>query len=83
MMSSMLTIFCSGYMAPEYAIDGQFSVKSDVFSFGILVLEIISGKKNKGFYNPNHEINMIGDVSRKTNFFNCYCTLRMRMTKTL
>ncbi|XWS10962.1 hypothetical protein CRYUN_Cryun38cG0043400 [Craigia yunnanensis] len=53
-----------GYMAPEYAIDGQFSVKSDVFSFGILVLEIISGKKNKGFYNPNREINLIGDAWR-------------------
>jgi hypothetical protein len=32
-------------MAPEYAMYGQFSVKSDVFSFGILVLEIISGQK--------------------------------------
>ncbi|KAG2318480.1 hypothetical protein Bca52824_011693 [Brassica carinata] len=35
-----------GYMAPEYAMHGQFSVKTDVFSFGILVLEIITGKKN-------------------------------------
>ncbi|GER52983.1 cysteine-rich receptor-like protein kinase [Striga asiatica] len=35
-----------GYMAPEYAMHGQFSVKSDVFSFGVLVLEIISGEKN-------------------------------------
>jgi hypothetical protein len=33
-------------MAPEYAMNGQFSVKSDVFSFGVLVLEIISGHKN-------------------------------------
>ncbi|XP_017979947.1 PREDICTED: G-type lectin S-receptor-like serine/threonine-protein kinase At4g27290 [Theobroma cacao] len=49
-----------GYMAPEYAIDGQFSVKSDVFSFGILVLEIISGKKNRGFYNPGNGLNLIG-----------------------
>ncbi|CAA2984542.1 cysteine-rich receptor kinase 10 [Olea europaea subsp. europaea] len=39
-----------GYMAPEYAIHGQFSVKSDVFSFGVLILEIISGKKSNGFY---------------------------------
>lgn len=35
-----------GYMAPEYAMHGQFSVKSDVFSFGVLVLEILSGHKN-------------------------------------
>lgn len=35
-----------GYMSPEYAMHGQFSEKSDVFSFGVMVLEIISGKKN-------------------------------------
>nr|XP_023926807.1 putative receptor-like protein kinase At4g00960 isoform X3 [Quercus suber] len=35
-----------GYMAPEYAMHGQFSVKSDVFSFGVLLLEIVSGQKN-------------------------------------
>ncbi|XP_023894983.1 cysteine-rich receptor-like protein kinase 44 [Quercus suber] len=38
-----------GYMAPEYAMHGQFSVKSDVFSFGVLVLEIINGQKNSSF----------------------------------
>ncbi|GMJ14619.1 cysteine-rich RLK (RECEPTOR-like protein kinase) 29 [Hibiscus trionum] len=40
-----------GYMAPEYAMRGQFSVKSDVFSFGVIVLEIISGQKNNCFRN--------------------------------
>ncbi|XP_026396245.1 cysteine-rich receptor-like protein kinase 10 [Papaver somniferum] len=34
-----------GYMAPEYMRHGQFSVKSDVYSFVVLVLEILSGKK--------------------------------------
>ncbi|KAG6768033.1 hypothetical protein POTOM_026929 [Populus tomentosa] len=34
-----------GYIAPEYARKRQFSVKSDVFSFGVLVLEIVSGQK--------------------------------------
>ncbi|KAL2324311.1 hypothetical protein Fmac_023369 [Flemingia macrophylla] len=37
-----------GYMAPEYAMHGQFSEKSDVFSFGVLVLEILSGQRNSG-----------------------------------
>ncbi|XP_058772172.1 G-type lectin S-receptor-like serine/threonine-protein kinase At4g27290 [Vicia villosa] len=35
-----------GYMSPEYIIHGHFSIKSDVFSFGVLMLEIICGKKN-------------------------------------
>ncbi|KAL9687827.1 hypothetical protein QQ045_032234 [Rhodiola kirilowii] len=48
-----------GYMAPEYAMDGLFSVKSDVFSFGVLVLEIISGQKNRGFYYENQELNLL------------------------
>ncbi|CAN1281437.1 G-type lectin S-receptor-like serine/threonine-protein kinase At4g27290 [Linum perenne] len=49
-----------GYMAPEYAADGLFSVKSDVFSFGILVLEIISRKKSRGFYHADESSNLIG-----------------------
>lgn len=50
-------------MSPEYAVDGHFSVKSDVFSFGVLVLEIVSGKKNRGFYHPDHNHNLLGHVS--------------------
>ncbi|GMP75053.1 hypothetical protein CsSME_00032270 [Camellia sinensis var. sinensis] len=50
----------SGYMSPEYAINGHFSVKSDVFSFGVMVLEIVSGKKNRGFYDPDHYLNLLG-----------------------
>eukprot|EP01018_Ginkgo_biloba_P036584 Gb_17523 [translate_table: standard] len=35
-----------GYMAPEYAMRGQLSVKADVYSFGVLLLEIVTGRKN-------------------------------------
>ncbi|KAG6392227.1 hypothetical protein SASPL_146440 [Salvia splendens] len=49
-----------GYMSPEYAVDGLFSVKSDVFSFGVLVLEIISGKRNRGFTLVDHRHNLLG-----------------------
>ncbi|GAU14940.1 hypothetical protein TSUD_47340 [Trifolium subterraneum] len=34
-----------GYMAPEYIRHGQFSVKSDVFSYGVIILEIVCGRK--------------------------------------
>jgi serine/threonine protein kinase len=54
---------CSGYMPPEYAIDGLFSVKSDVFSYGVLILETVSAKKNRGFYHPEHDLNLQGHVS--------------------
>ncbi|KAL1537378.1 non-specific serine/threonine protein kinase [Salvia divinorum] len=37
-----------GYMSPEYLRHGQFSIKSDVYGFGVLVLEIISGRTNSG-----------------------------------
>ena len=40
----------SGYMSSEYALDGLFLVKSDIFSFGVVLLEIITEKKNTGFY---------------------------------
>ncbi|KAK6229561.1 hypothetical protein SCA6_018512 [Theobroma cacao] len=53
-----------GYMSPEYAIDGVFSMKSDVFSFGVLVLEIVSGKKNRGFSHPDHDHNLLGHAWR-------------------
>jgi hypothetical protein len=50
-------------MSPEYALDGFFSVKSDVFSFGVVVLEIISGKRNTGFYQPVQGLSLLGYVS--------------------
>ncbi|KAJ1441971.1 S-locus glycoprotein domain [Sesbania bispinosa] len=49
-----------GYMAPEYAVDGLFSIKSDVFSFGILLLEIICGNKNRALCHRNQTLNLVG-----------------------
>ncbi|KAK1391464.1 G-type lectin S-receptor-like serine/threonine-protein kinase [Heracleum sosnowskyi] len=56
-----------GYMSPEYAFDGLFSVKSDVYSFGVSLLEIISGKRNRGFVHPDHNLNLIGHVWKRYN----------------
>ncbi|XP_062022001.1 G-type lectin S-receptor-like serine/threonine-protein kinase At1g11410 isoform X3 [Rosa rugosa] len=49
-----------GYMSPEYAMDGLFSEKSDVFSFGVIILEIISCKKNIAFFETDHSLNLLG-----------------------
>ncbi|KAL4272411.1 hypothetical protein GQ457_13G004560 [Hibiscus cannabinus] len=40
-----MTIATFGYMAPEYGIEGIVSIKGDVYSFGILMMEIITRKK--------------------------------------
>ncbi|KAL9353489.1 hypothetical protein Peur_056169 [Populus x canadensis] len=49
-----------GYISPEYANYGLYSLKSDVFSFGVLVLEIVTGYRNRGFSHPDHHLNLIG-----------------------
>ncbi|XP_022753955.1 G-type lectin S-receptor-like serine/threonine-protein kinase At4g27290 [Durio zibethinus] len=49
-----------GYMSPEYAVNGKFSAKSDVFSFGVLLLEIISGQKISSFCHPDHHHSLLG-----------------------
>ncbi|XP_062202870.1 cysteine-rich receptor-like protein kinase 6 [Phragmites australis] len=51
-----------GYMAPEYAMCGHYSIKSDVFSFGVLVLEIVTGRRNSGSYNSNQDVDLLTHV---------------------
>ncbi|KAJ0939147.1 putative protein kinase RLK-Pelle-DLSV family [Helianthus annuus] len=49
-----------GYMPPEYMIGGHVSTKTDVFSFGVLMLEIVSSKMNHGSYDVEHPLNLPG-----------------------
>ncbi|WJX16720.1 hypothetical protein P8452_06715 [Trifolium repens] len=49
-----------GYISPEYAVHGHFSAKSDVFSYGVIVLEIVSGKRNRGFSKLEQCNNLLG-----------------------
>ncbi|KAG6514667.1 hypothetical protein ZIOFF_025036 [Zingiber officinale] len=51
-----------GYMAPEYAMHGLFSIKSDVYSYGVLVLEILTGQKNSGHRGIEYPIELVTHV---------------------
>ncbi|PAN14282.1 hypothetical protein PAHAL_2G397200 [Panicum hallii] len=51
-----------GYMAPEYAMRGHYSIKSDVFSFGVLILEIITGRRNGGSYSTDESADLLSLV---------------------
>lgn len=51
-------------MAPEYATRGLFSTKSDVFSYGMVVLEIITGRRNGSFIEVGNSLNLQTYVSK-------------------
>lgn len=48
-----------GYVAPEYAWTGMLNEKSDIYSFGILMMEIISGRCPVDYSRPEGEVNLI------------------------
>jgi len=41
-----LFLLCSGYMAPEYAMRGYLTDKANIYSFGVVALEVVSGRCN-------------------------------------
>nr|XP_023889924.1 G-type lectin S-receptor-like serine/threonine-protein kinase CES101 [Quercus suber] len=49
-----------GYMPLEYVMEGVFSIKSDIFSFGVLLLENVSSQKNYSSYHSERPLNLIG-----------------------
>lgn len=50
-------------MSPEYALGGLISEKSDIYSFGVLLLEIISGRKATRFVHNDQKHSLIAYVS--------------------
>ncbi|CAA2998087.1 Serine threonine kinase [Olea europaea subsp. europaea] len=75
-----------GYMAPEYAMQGIYSAKSDIYSFGVLILEIVRGKKNNCFHNQEGPLNLVEYVSYWYDIFLshlCYLSLYLDSCKQL
>ncbi|KAJ8767709.1 hypothetical protein K2173_020649 [Erythroxylum novogranatense] len=52
-----------GYVPPEYVREGIYSMKYDVYSFGVLLLQIISSRSNRHYYGPNEDLNLLEYVS--------------------
>ncbi|CAI0424726.1 unnamed protein product [Linum tenue] len=48
-----------GYVAPEYASTGMLNERSDVYSFGILLMEVISGRNPVDYSRPPGEVNLV------------------------
>ncbi|KAF3531394.1 hypothetical protein DY000_02037909 [Brassica cretica] len=69
-----------GYMSPEYAMQGQYSMKSDIYSFGVLLIEIISGKKNGGVYLMD-ETSTDGNLITMLGGFGKWITARSEVTR--
>ncbi|KAL7173568.1 hypothetical protein ACSBR2_032933 [Camellia fascicularis] len=53
-----------GYCAPDYAMTGQLTFKSDIYSFGVVLLEIITGRKAIDNMRPTAEQNLVAWVSK-------------------
>jgi hypothetical protein len=51
-------------MPLEYVMEENFSEKSDVYNFGVLMLEIVSGQKINDTYHPEGPMKLVGYVSR-------------------
>ncbi|XP_057764765.1 G-type lectin S-receptor-like serine/threonine-protein kinase At1g11330 [Salvia miltiorrhiza] len=64
-VSTVRVVGTYGYMAPEYAMEGRFSEKSDTFSFGVLMLEIVTGRRNTRFYPKEGSLNLLGHIWTK------------------
>ncbi|KAC9436899.1 hypothetical protein E3N88_45842 [Mikania micrantha] len=51
-----------GYMAPEYVTHGQLTEKVDVYSFGVLILEVVTGMPNRGTETSEYTQNLVSMV---------------------
>ena len=70
-----------GYVAPEYAGTGMLNETSDVYSFGILIMEIISGRVPVDYNRPPGEVNLVEWLKTMVSSRNSEGVLDPKMTE--
>ena len=74
--------FCRGYLAPEYAIRGQVTRKADIYSFGVLLLEIVTGRCNTNRRLPAEEqylLEKVRTLGFSSNYFQYNIVLKDKL----
>lgn len=79
-----------GYSAPEYARTGELTLKSDIYSFGVVLLELISGRRAIDPNRPANEQNLVTWVfissflsSLHSTYLHIYLLFQVRFTNKL
>ena len=60
-----------GYLAPEVSFTGKATAESDVYSFGMVVLEVVCGKRSKGIMEENSLVESVWNLHEKGKLLDC------------
>lgn len=72
-ISDFVFYFYYRYVAPEYAMTGHLLVKSDVYSYGVVLLELLSGRKPVDYSQPPGGENIVAWVSSYSHYIMKHC----------
>lgn len=80
-MNEKLKPFFHRYVAPEYAMTGHLLVKSDVYSYGVVLLELLTGRKPVDMSQPSGQENLVTWVGENlySNYVHTLCNLYLHL----
>lgn len=60
-----------GYLAPEIGFTGRATPESDIYSFGMVILEVVCGRRSKGFMDENSLVDSVWNLYGKRELIEC------------